>query len=84
MNSKIFITSLCLLSSLSAQEGKTIYQTYCSACHGNNGEGRKGAAPALAQSSWVNGDPLIISKILLHGVQGPVTLHGETLEFFLV
>jgi len=83
MNSKIFITSLCLLSSLSAQQGKMIYQTYCSACHGNNGEGRKGAAPALAQSSWVNGDPLIISKVLLHGVQGPITLHGETLELVM-
>ena len=79
----VFITLLGLLHPLSAQDGKSIYQTYCSACHGANGEGRTGAAPALAQSSWVNGDPAIITRILLHGLQGSLTIHGETYDLVM-
>ena len=79
----VFITLLGLLHPLSAQNGKSIYQTYCSACHGANGEGRTGAAPALAQSSWVNGDPAIITRILLHGLQGSLTIHGETYDLVM-
>lgn len=77
------IASLGLISVLSAQEGAKIYQTYCVACHGAQGEGRKGAAPALSQSSWVNGDPKIITKVLLHGVQGKMSMHGEDFELYM-
>ena len=33
------------------------------------------AALALAQSSWLNGDPAIVTRILLHGL-----IHGETYD----
>ncbi len=83
MNIKTLFISILLASGLAAQEGKTIYQTYCSACHGESGEGRKGAAPALSQSSWVNGNPIILSDILLHGLQGKLTMHGEEFELVM-
>jgi len=83
MKKTLLITSLALLTAVHAQEGKQLYQTYCAACHGVNGQGTKGAAPPLEQSLWINGNPDTITKILLYGLQGPLTIHGESYDLVM-
>lgn len=58
--------------------GREKYQL-CAACHQANGQGQANLAPPLAGSDWVNAaqaDRII--RIVLHGLQGPVDVNGET------
>ncbi len=49
-------------------DGKLLYSQVCSACHQQNGEGLKGAFPALKGSEVVtNEDPELLIKIILQG-----------------
>lgn len=61
---------------LLVKKGKTLYLS-CAACHGDSGQGRAGLAPPLAESDWVNGPPEWLIRIILQGVSGPITVHGE-------
>lgn len=58
-----------------ASEGERLYQT-CVACHQANGQGMPGAFPPLAGSEWVTGSPDRLIAILVHGMQGPITVAG--------
>jgi mono/diheme cytochrome c family protein len=58
--------------------GERLYQGRCVACHQPDGKGRPGQFPPLAGSEWVLGSPAILSRIVLHGLQGPVTVSGQT------
>jgi mono/diheme cytochrome c family protein len=49
----------------------------CAVCHGINGEGQVGVYPPLAGSEWVNGPEERLIRILLHGLQGPITASGK-------
>lgn len=49
----------------------------CAACHQADGKGLAGTFPPLAGSEWVTGDPNIPIAIVLHGMQGPVTVAGQ-------
>ena len=62
------------------RRGETIYNNRCVACHGLDAQGVPGAFPPLAGSEWVTGDPSIPVRIVLHGLQGPVTVRGETYD----
>lgn len=53
------------------------YTEVCQACHQPNGEGLEGAFPPLAGSEWVTGRAVIPIAIVLHGVQGPITVKGK-------
>ncbi|MGB1937558.1 MAG: PA14 domain-containing protein [Akkermansiaceae bacterium] len=58
-----------------AEDGKALYTTYCSACHGIDGKGaNNGAFPPLAKSPWVSGEPSRVIQIVLHGLQGEITV----------
>lgn len=57
--------------------GKRHY-TACAACHQANGLGVPGAFPPLAESEWVVGSEERLIRILLHGMQGPVQVKGQT------
>ena len=59
------------------KEGMKIYQTICMACHQVNGQGLPGAFPPLAQSSWVEKNPAMLARIVLHGLYGPITVNGS-------
>jgi len=50
----------------------------CSACHQPNGQGLPGAFPPLAGSATLTGDPSLPIAIVLHGLNGPVTVKGTT------
>ncbi len=58
-------------------QGRRVYATYCSACHQPNGRGVAGQFPPLAGSDWViNDGPNRIIRIVLNGLQGPITVNG--------
>lgn len=64
---------------VAAFPGKDLYLSggACAVCHGANGEGLTGVNPPLAGSEWVNGPEERLIRILLHGLQGPVTAAGK-------
>jgi mono/diheme cytochrome c family protein len=58
--------------------GEAVYAKHCVACHQSSGRGVPGAFPPVVGSEWVTGSPDVLVRILLHGMQGPVTVAGET------
>jgi mono/diheme cytochrome c family protein len=58
-------------------DGQALYGR-CAACHQPNGAGLPGAFPPLSASEWVTGDPTIPIKVVLHGLQGEITVAGST------
>lgn len=50
----------------------------CIGCHQLTGKGLAGQFPPLAGSEWVHGSPERLSRIVLHGLQGPVKIQNET------
>jgi mono/diheme cytochrome c family protein len=60
-------------------KGQKIYNTYCVACHMGDGNGNPSAfIPPLAGSDWVAPkDPSRIIRIVLNGLQGPITVSGK-------
>lgn len=61
-----------------AVNGGEVYNRICVACHQSNGQGVPGAFPPLAGSDWLSGDAVIPIKIVLHGLQGPINVEGNT------
>ena len=61
-----------------AVQGKRLFTVNCAACHQQSGKGVAGQFPPLAASEWVLGEPAVLIRILLHGLQGPVSVLGET------
>ncbi len=58
--------------------GKRLFTQNCATCHQANGQGLAGVYPPLANSEWVNGNPEGVGRILLHGLSGPLEVHGAT------
>lgn len=68
-------SSLLLAPPAVAEDGKTLYTTYCSACHAPDGKGaNNGAFPPLAKSPWLNGNADRSIQIVLHGLQGEISV----------
>lgn len=61
-----------------AQQGKAIFNQNCITCHQASGMGVPGQYPPLAKSEYVNGTEKRVVAIILKGLQGPVTVLGET------
>jgi mono/diheme cytochrome c family protein len=60
--------------SSSSQSGQTLYQTHCATCHGENGEGKTNAYPALAGNpAVVLTRPENLIQMTLYGGYGPST-----------
>ena len=53
------------------------YTEVCQACHQADGAGLEGAFPPLAGSEWLTGRAVVPIAIVLHGVQGPITVKGK-------
>lgn len=58
-------------------KGKQAYQT-CVACHQANGQGVAGVYPPLAASEWVTGNEERLIRVLLHGLNGPIQVKGNS------
>ena len=61
----------------SLERGKTIYTTYCLACHQADGSGVPGLNPPLIKTKWVLGDKKQLIAILLKGMDEPIEVDGE-------
>ncbi len=59
-------------------EGKKQYSAICAACHQGNGQGQTGVYPPLANSEWVTGGTEQLAMIILNGIQGPITVDGQS------
>ena len=60
--------------------GFLLYNTYCGTCHGMDGKGLENLAPPLYQSEYVDGPAERLVLVMLNGLKGPITVHGETYE----
>jgi glucose/arabinose dehydrogenase/mono/diheme cytochrome c family protein len=62
----------------SRHPGEVIYESLCLNCHQPGGAGLPGVYPPLTPNEWI-GDPdsKISIKILLHGLNGPITVGGK-------
>lgn len=59
-------------------DGQQIYNANCVACHQASGKGLPGVFPPLDGSEWVNGDERVLANIVLHGVNGEMSVMGQT------
>lgn len=59
--------------------GRRVYNN-CMACHQKDGKGVPGNYPPLAGSELLNSRPEVPIAIVLHGLEGPVTVLGETYD----
>ena len=60
-----------------AQLGKRVFSTTCIACHQANGLGVPVQYPPLVASEWALGNEARIISIVLHGLNGPITVGGK-------
>lgn len=65
------------ISESSRSVGKQIFLSTCAVCHGGEGQGLEGRAPALANSPWLAASPATLIRILLHGVRGSLDVPGS-------
>ncbi len=57
-------------------DGKALFAAQCAACHQATGKGLPGVFPPLDGSEWVHGDTRVLANILLHGINGEITVAG--------
>lgn len=60
-----------------AQLGKKVFTSICQACHQATGQGVPGVYPQLAGSEWAQGNEERIIRIVLNGLNGPITVEGK-------
>jgi cbb3-type cytochrome c oxidase subunit III len=60
-----------------ADSGKIIYETYCLACHQEDGNGVPGMNPPLSKTDWVLGDSTRLINVILKGLKD-AEINGET------
>jgi mono/diheme cytochrome c family protein len=58
--------------------GKTVYASYCLACHQADGSGVPNLNPPLIQTEWVTGSKSTLIEMVLKGSRGKVEIDGET------
>jgi mono/diheme cytochrome c family protein len=57
--------------------GRQLYRQHCVACHQADGEGTPGQYPPLAGTELVVGQPARLKRVVLHGMEGPITVRGQ-------
>jgi len=64
---------------LAQSDGASLFAQNCSACHQLNGEGIRGAFPALAENALVNGTPTGLASVVVNG-RGGMPAFGNDLS----
>lgn len=62
-------------------KGAKLYRQICASCHGINGDGMEGLAPPLLKSKYLSEPTEPLALILLHGLNGPITVDGTQYEY---
>jgi len=62
------------------EKGKQVFATTCQVCHQATGLGIPGAFPPLAGSEWALGPAKQMAAIVLHGIQGKITVKGQVFD----
>ncbi|MFT5474388.1 MAG: mono/diheme cytochrome c family protein [Kiritimatiellia bacterium] len=62
------------------RRGKAVYEAGCVACHQPNGKGLEKLAPRLAGSDWMKKKDDILIRVILNGLQGPITVKGKDVD----
>jgi mono/diheme cytochrome c family protein len=62
------------------RRGKAVYEAGCVACHQPNGKGLERLAPRLAGSDWMKKSDDILIRVILNGLQGPITVKGKDVD----
>jgi nitrite reductase (NO-forming) len=73
---KVKVTSMTTEQAM--DRGKRVYGQICVACHQIDGKGVPQAFPPLAGSDYLMADKKRAIHILLNGLQGPITVNGQT------
>ncbi|MEO5716052.1 MAG: PVC-type heme-binding CxxCH protein [Luteolibacter sp.] len=62
--------------------GREVYsrEAHCATCHQSDGKGVDKLYPPFAGSEWVLGDETRITKLVLKGVYGPITVKEKTYD----
>jgi mono/diheme cytochrome c family protein len=60
------------------QKGKQLFTVTCRACHQADGKGMPPVFPPLDGSEWAAGPERRVIAIVLHGIQGSITVEGKT------
>ena len=63
-----------------AVDGAALFASHCAACHQATGAGLPGVFPPLAGSEWVAGKDHTLAAIVLHGIDGALTVKGVTYQ----
>ncbi len=58
--------------------GEALFAGTCSVCHQSNGAGLPNVFPPLAKSDYLLKDKQRAIGVVLHGLQGPVTVNGQS------
>jgi mono/diheme cytochrome c family protein len=61
-----------------AVDGAAVYASRCVACHQASGFGLPGVFPPLAGSEWVAGKETTLAALVLHGINGALTVKGSS------
>jgi mono/diheme cytochrome c family protein len=61
-------------------DGMQLFTANCVACHQASGKGLPGVFPPLDGSEWVAGDERVVANILLHGIEGELTVAGNSFK----
>ena len=58
--------------------GAEVFAAACATCHQSHGGGDAGKAPTLRGTPYAVGDERRLVSILMHGLEGPLKIDGET------
>lgn len=61
-------------------DGQALFNDNCSACHQSDGEGVEGSFPPLAGNTDIFADRLFPIRVVLHGLQGKITVKGAEFD----
>lgn len=61
-------------------DGAQVFAANCATCHQDTGVGIKGAVPPLAGAEFPKSGPRTVAMILLRGIDGPITVAGQTYD----